>query len=91
MIAYSKNTGHSLEDAIVITGASSHRRGVEAEYQYLARHCPVYRLNRQSLKSQAGRFYDVMDLTLADGTNTIRYFDITEPYRMLMHEFSSGQ
>jgi hypothetical protein len=87
MIGYSNNSGRSLLDAIVIAGATSHREGVEAEYQYLARLFPGYRVNRQALKNQSGRFYDEMDIELADGTSTKIYFDITEPYTLLMNEF----
>ncbi len=86
MVQYSNNAGSSLEDAIVITGASNHKEGVDAEYKYLTMKFPGYRLNRQRLVEQKGKFFDAMEITLADGTSKIIFFDITESYKMLMGE-----
>lgn len=87
MIQYSDNRGISSEDAIVISGATSHQEGIEAEYRYLVKNFPGHRVNRQALKNHQGRFYDEMELRLADGTSTKVYFDITQPYGLLMNEF----
>ena len=76
-ITYAGGDGSSLEKAIIIKGATE-ATGVHAEYEYLAKHYPGYKRGRQSLSSNKGRAYDVLEFTTADGRKMVIFFDITE-------------
>lgn len=69
--------GSSYEKAIVIT-AGSEGIGVQAEYDYLAKTYPGYKKGGQSLNNKDGKAYDVLHITLADGSAKNVYFDITD-------------
>lgn len=72
--------GESIERAIVID-AENEVTGVLAEYEYLEKRFGKrgkdWKLNMQSLIEENKKMYDMMDLTLSDGTEKTIYFDIT--------------
>ncbi|MGQ9608584.1 MAG: hypothetical protein ACUVWN_04750 [bacterium] len=75
-----KKNGESIEKAIVID-AENEVTGVLAEYEYLEKRFGKrgkdWKLNMQSLIEESKKIYDMMDLTLSDGTEKTIYFDIT--------------
>lgn len=75
-----KKNGESIEKAIVID-AENEVTGVLAEYEYLEKRFGKrgkdWKLNMQSLIEKSKKIYDMMDLTLSDGTEKTIYFDIT--------------
>ena len=81
-ITFSKNSGETLKDAILIRGAKTDKAGVDSEYVYLDAKYGLkgldWELMRQTLLKESGRDYDQMDLKLSDGTEKTLYFDITE-------------
>ena len=81
-ITYSDNGGRSIEDAIVIENAFAEEDGVAAEYYYLEEKYGLrdvdWSLISQDLVSEEEKFYDLMDIELADKTRIEVYFDITE-------------
>lgn len=68
--------GSSYEKAIVIS-SKSETAGVNAEYVYLRKAYPGYKLARQSLSHKDKKAYDIMSITTADGDKKDVYFDIT--------------
>ena len=82
MVSIVKNSGESINDAIIILGATGSTDGVAVEYEYLeekfGKRGLGWKLNRQSLLSINNKYYDEMDLTLSDGTQIVLYFDITD-------------
>jgi hypothetical protein len=81
-ITFSDNGGRSIEDAIVIENAFAEEDGVAAEYYYLeeryGRRDVDWSMISQGLVSEEEKFYDLMDIELADKTRIQIYFDITE-------------
>jgi hypothetical protein len=69
--------GSSFEKAIVIT-AGSETIGIRGEYEYLDKTYPNYKRGSQSLYNKNGKAYDMLHITLADGTSKDVYFDITD-------------
>lgn len=68
--------GGDVEHAVVIPTAD-HAEGVRTEYAWLALRHPGARRGSQALLSQAGRQYDRLSVTTADGRELALYFDIT--------------
>ena len=68
--------GSSFEKAIVIQ-EKTESTGVDAEYIWLGKHYPGYKLKQQSLVYENGKPYDVMDIVIADGEEKTIYFDIS--------------
>jgi hypothetical protein len=91
MVMYVENSGESLEEAIIILEAESHREGVASEYEYLERRFGKrgkdWELERQSLLEKGDKYYDRMDLIFPDGTKKIIYFDITSFFMETMALF----
>jgi hypothetical protein len=77
MITYSGGDGSSFEKAVIIHGATE-QTGVDAEYNYLAKHFPGYHPGKQLLTSHGKRRYDVLQFTTDAGAKMTIYFDITE-------------
>jgi hypothetical protein len=75
----SQQDGSSYENAIVINKTSS-SEGIEAEYAYLRKHYPGYKLIRQSLQSHNNKPYDVLEIKTAEGEEIKVYFDISNFY-----------
>lgn len=76
-ISYSGGDGSSFEKAIVIHNATE-QTGVDAEYNYLAKHFPGYHRGKQSLSNHDKHAFDVLEFTTSDGQKKTIYFDITE-------------
>lgn len=76
-VTFEGGDGSSIAKAVVIKGANE-QTGVEAEYAWLAKHFPGYKMGKQALTSENGKSYDVMDFTTADGKKMTIYFDITD-------------
>jgi hypothetical protein len=70
--------GSSLENAVVILGATSESAGVKAEHTYLSRHFPGSAVVRQALLHQAGKVFDRLEIRTPTNTSAIVYFDITD-------------
>jgi hypothetical protein len=70
--------GSSLENAVVILGATSESAGVDAEHTYLSHHFPGSAVVRQALLHQVGKVYDRLEIRTSTNTPTVVYFDITD-------------
>ena len=84
MLAYSRNTGSSIEDAIRITGAETHAEGVAAEYEFLKQKYKKKKIefsieDQQELRA-GNRYYDILRIKLSDGNRETIFFDITESH-----------
>lgn len=81
-ITFSKNSGETIKDAILIRGAETDKAGVDSEYVYLGAKYGLrgldWELVRQSLLRENDRDYDMMEMKLSDGAEKTLYFDITE-------------
>jgi len=76
MPASSGPLGSDIEHAVVVPTADP-LEGVQTEYAWLALRYPGARRTRQALLSQAGRQYDRLAITTADGRDLALYFDVT--------------
>jgi hypothetical protein len=81
--AVTATKGATVVEAIVIK-AKTEREAVAEEYEYLSQtYGPRgvgWTLNRQALISEKSGSYDVLDITLSDGTQHFIYFDINSFY-----------
>jgi len=81
-ITFSNNSGQSIEDAIIIDYAQGEEDGEASEYYYLQEKFGQidvdWFLESQELVTEEKRFYDKMNIELADKTRATVYFDITE-------------
>jgi hypothetical protein len=77
-IMFQGGDGSSLENAIVVLGATSESAGVEAEHSYLSQHFPGSSVVRQALLHQAGKVYDRLEIKTSSATTTAIYFDVTD-------------
>ena len=77
-LTYTGGDGSSVNQAVVIQGATDEQTGVAAEYAWLRQKYPGYRRGGQSLMGQQGRHYDKIEFKTADGQNMRAYFDITD-------------
>lgn len=68
--------GGDMEHPVVVL-TTDHLEGVRTEYAWLALRYPGARRTQQALLSQAGRQYDMLSVTTADGRDMKLYFDIT--------------
>ncbi|MBM4276006.1 MAG: hypothetical protein FJ134_16330 [Deltaproteobacteria bacterium] len=86
-ITLSGGPGDSMATAIVIKGAPNSMAGIDAEYYYLSKKFGRpnldWKLKKQSVQSQGGRHYDLMEIELKDGSQKKIFFDITEFYGKL--------
>jgi hypothetical protein len=70
--------GHTLESAIVITGAKHEKDGIAAEHRYLSQNFGSWFLKDQMLVNKKGRTYDRMEITDQNGKQRTVFFDITD-------------
>jgi hypothetical protein len=78
-LSYAGGDGSSVENAIRIVGAADEDVGVRSEYIWLAQHYPGYQRRSQALLQDGnGHYYDLLEVTLANGEKCSFYFDITE-------------
>lgn len=76
-IQFSDGDGSSIEEAIKITGASSHFSGIAAEYAWLKDKYGHFELRRRALIQNGDRYYDMMIVDI-DGKERTIYFDIND-------------
>lgn len=70
--------GSSAESAVVIRGAEDSMEGISAEYAWLEREYPHVTVRMQSLRQEASRMYDVLEIETEDGSSREIWFDITD-------------
>jgi hypothetical protein len=75
-VSYSGGDGSSIENAVII-GAPNNFIGVDAEYDWIKKNHPTWRLEQQSLMNAGGKMYDKMDFRTPEGGAVTLYFDIT--------------
>jgi hypothetical protein len=67
---------------VLIRGAPTGSIGVNAEYRYLKQRLGIrgveWELEQQSVLPTGDRAYDKMEISLADGSARVVFFDITE-------------
>ena len=76
LITFDGGDGESPERAVIIKGARNGREGVTAEYVWIAKTHPDWRLDRQSLITGT-KNYDRIEYVTPQGRKTI-YFDISD-------------
>lgn len=83
VVTFEGGSGDTIESAIIIKGATNGTLGLQAEYQYLTQKFGQrgidWDLENQSLL-RLDRYCDEMHIQLADGTQTVIFFDITDFY-----------
>ena len=75
-IRYSTGDGLSKETAIVISGATDTRAGIEAEYRWIETHLPGTTIESQSLV-MGPKPLDAFTVKLPSGETRKVYFDIS--------------
>lgn len=71
--------GSSYAQAVVIE-EKSESTGVTAEYAWLKKHYPGYRMKSQSLNFHKNKPYDILSIVPAEGEEKEVYFDISNFY-----------
>lgn len=74
--------GSSFEKAIVIM-EKSETVGVDAEYKWLAKNYPGYKMLQQALSFYSKKPYDILTIKTSDGDEKKIYFDISNFYGKL--------
>ena len=77
-IRYEGGDGSSVEKAVIIKGAKESQAGIRAEYGYLKKAFPGYKLRQQSLQAKGGKKYDVLAITTKEGKDLDVFFDISD-------------
>ncbi len=77
-IRYEGGDGSSVEKAVIIKGAKDSQAGIGAEYSYLKKTFPGYKLRQQSLQGKGGKKYDVLAITTKEGKDLDVFFDISD-------------
>jgi hypothetical protein len=77
--AFGEQSGEDIEHSIVVL-TEDWSEGIRTEYAWLALRYPGSRRTMQVLIPQAGRQYDMLAVTTADGRDLKVYFDITAFY-----------
>jgi hypothetical protein len=77
LITYAGGDGTSMEQAVVVLGASNSFAGIRAEYHWLQARFPGYKRRSQALLRSGGKSYDRVEVELPDGGIASFYFDIT--------------
>ncbi len=75
----STDDGLSFPTAIVITEKTS-TKGIPAEYKWIKEHYSDYQVERQSLRFQNNKPYDVITIAFPDGRKLDLHFDISNFY-----------
>lgn len=79
-----EKSGDSLEEAIIIVGAESDFKGIDAEYEYLEKKYgprkQVWNLVEQTLIHKDNRHYDRLLIEFSYGARKTIYFNITEQF-----------
>ena len=69
--------GTSMENAVVID-ERSHSKGAKAEYKWIDKHYPGYKLKRTSFLYKETQSYDIVYIETKTGESKTIYFDITK-------------
>jgi len=69
--------GSSAEKAIIVN-EKSEIPGVSAEYSWLQKHYPGYKLSLQLVTSIDNKSYDIILINTSDGQSKKVYFDISD-------------
>ena len=69
--------GSSFEKAIVID-EKTETKGIAAEYAWIKKNYPGYKMRSQSLSHKGKKSYDIIHIETADGKLVDLYFDITK-------------
>ena len=69
--------GSSFDRAIVLEGAILGLAAIFT-HEYLNEHYPGFKLQRSAIREHAGRSFDVIDFTTADGKSKTLYFALSE-------------
>jgi hypothetical protein len=69
--------GSSYEKAVVIV-AKNEKAGINAEYSYILKNYPGYKLKGQVLTEKNKVPYDIIDIITASGESKSVYFDISK-------------
>lgn len=81
MVRYVAGSGESLEDAVVILDARNEIETTFAVHDFLERRlgklAEDWDLEEETVIEKDNRYYDKMDVLLADGSRKTIYFDIT--------------
>jgi len=75
----SEKDGSSYKNAVVLK-EKSEQAGVNAEYAWLNKYYPGYKLKLQSLNYSKKKPFDIMSIVTSDGIEKDIYFDISNFY-----------
>ncbi len=76
---YSGGDGLTMGTAVIINAAND-AEGTHAVYAWLRGHSSGSKVKRQSLVTEAGRAYDVMEMVATDGSEQSYFFDISKSF-----------
>jgi hypothetical protein len=76
-VSVSGGDGSSIENAVIIK-APNNFAGVDAEYKWIKKNHPGWKLVTQSVVNKKGKLYDKMDFQTPEGQAVTLYFDITD-------------
>jgi hypothetical protein len=75
--AQAPDAGSSIATAIQLPGVQRETQGVDAEYAYIQKNFPGWKLKSQALLADKGKQYDSLSLTGPGGATKTIFFDIT--------------
>jgi hypothetical protein len=78
-VSFSGGDGSSIEKAVIITAPNNYV-GIRAEYDWIKRSRPDWKLDVQSVLKGGGKVYDKMYFITPDGQRTNLFFDVTDFY-----------
>lgn len=78
-VTFSGGDGSSIEKAVIIK-APNNFLGVRAEYDWIKKNHPNWRLGEQSVLKGGSKVYDKMYFLTPDGQRTTLFFDVTDFY-----------
>jgi hypothetical protein len=74
--------GTSIDNAIIIKNSVSHFEGIDAEYRVISEKYGEkgvdWNLKQQRLLYNKNKYYDMIEITLKNGSEIALYFDITD-------------
>jgi hypothetical protein len=79
-VSYKGGDGSSIEQAVIILGASE-STGVQAEYAWLGNRFPSHELAAEFRFRSGGKSYDLIHVVTADASQRKAYFDISDFHR----------
>ncbi len=76
----------SFKSAVTILDAKDDHAETHAEYEYLAKRFPHYKLIQQAPVVDVDKYYDRLEFADANGVKHKMYFDITDSFKRLQSE-----